>query len=124
MAALLLTLHLEMAGGSSEAECASGGTGMGPGPQARLCLEQVPVPLATVPVLFWESVTSRSPFSSHINLVFSTRSWSGFAALFPYSPRGILFTSETLGNKAFNQVGTIISSASLCYQRNSGKEAG
>lgn len=37
---------------SSEAECAPGERGMGPGPQARLCLEQVAVSLATqVPVL-------------------------------------------------------------------------
>lgn len=51
-----LTLSLGIAGDSSEAECAHGGTGVGPGPQARLCLEHVAVSLATrVPVLLWHS---------------------------------------------------------------------
>lgn len=61
MSTLPMTLSLEIAGDSSEAECAHGGKGVGPGPQARLCLEQVTVSLAT---LFYSGipVASMSPF--------------------------------------------------------------
>lgn len=63
MGALPMTLGLEIAGDSSEAGCAHGGTGVGPGPQARLCLEQVAVSLAIrVPVLLWHSRHVYEPF--------------------------------------------------------------
>lgn len=85
MALLPMTLSLDIAGDSSEAECVRGGTGVGAGPQAMLRPEQVvvfsyPGPCSSSGI----PVTSMSCFSSYISLVFST--WSGFCCSHPIQP--------------------------------------